>query len=142
LGVFLLAVFATRLDPLRRDNRDFDLVGPGWLAISIFVAMALLQGMAVVAFAGRISRALPEPSARLTTLLPYAPLLVLVPTVVGAAALLFGFGMALLLSRRPEVVNALHSRVLLIAGRVVLAAVVVASLPGTMTALASIAGRP
>lgn len=141
-GVFLLAVLATRVDPLRRDNADFDLVGPGWLAILIFATMAVLQAAAIVAFAGRISHALPEPSQRLETLLPYAPLLIMIPTVVVAVALLFGFGMTLLLSRRPEVISVLGSRASLIAGRVVLLVVVLASLPGTIAALTSIAGRP
>jgi hypothetical protein len=33
-GVLLLVVAGTRLEPLRRGNPDFDLVGPGWLSVA------------------------------------------------------------------------------------------------------------
>jgi hypothetical protein len=143
-GGALLAVAASRIDPLRRDNADFDLVGPGWLAIVIFASMALLQGMAVVAFAGRVAAALPEPSlARPITLVAYAPLAILaVPTGIVPIVLILGFGMAVLIARTHRALDLLRSRNVLIAGRVALAILVVAALPVTVSALTSIAGRP
>ena len=37
LGVLLLALMSTRLEPLRPDNPDFDLVGPSGLAVATFI---------------------------------------------------------------------------------------------------------
>src|SRR5215213_7141241 len=35
-GALLLVVAGTRLEPLRRSNPDFDLVGPGWVSVAAF----------------------------------------------------------------------------------------------------------
>src|SRR5437588_756768 len=35
-GALLLVVLATRIEPLRTNNKDFDLVGPAWLSITLF----------------------------------------------------------------------------------------------------------
>jgi len=59
LGGLLLVLAGTRIEPLRSDNFDFSLVGPAWLAVLGFAAVALLQGMLVVALSRRF--ALPEP---------------------------------------------------------------------------------
>ncbi|HVG74320.1 MAG TPA: hypothetical protein VM824_02985 [Thermoleophilaceae bacterium] len=88
LGVLLLVLFATRIDPLRADSIDFLLLEPAWLAVLGFSALALLQGMLVAALAPP-----PKPVAR--------------------------------------------SRVL-IAGRIALAVVVLAALPGFIGATADI----
>jgi hypothetical protein len=56
-GLLLLVLGSTRLDPLRADNFDFNLVGPGWLAVAAFAAVALLHGMVVAAVARRLSLA-------------------------------------------------------------------------------------
>jgi hypothetical protein len=56
LGVVLLVLFATRIEPLRADSVDFLLLEPAWLAVAGFGALALFQGMLVAALA-------PEPSA-------------------------------------------------------------------------------
>ena len=52
-GALLLVVAATAIDPLRADNPDFDIVGPGWLVVATFGALVLLHGMAVAAIAAR-----------------------------------------------------------------------------------------
>lgn len=36
---------------------DFDIVGPGWLTVVAFSALALVEGMLVAAVVGRLSRA-------------------------------------------------------------------------------------
>lgn len=60
-GLLLLVLGATRLDPLRRDNFDFNLVGPPGLAVTAFVALVLLHALLVVALDRRLSLAwLPE----------------------------------------------------------------------------------
>ena len=51
LGVLLLILFATRIDPLRSDSIDFLLLEPAWLAVLGFSALALFQGMLVAALA-------------------------------------------------------------------------------------------
>jgi len=53
LGALLLLLAVVRMEPLREDNFDFGLLGPGWLAVALFVAIGLFQGMLLVAFAGR-----------------------------------------------------------------------------------------
>lgn len=60
----LLVLFSTRLEPLRADNRDFDLVGPGWLAVAAFGALAIGTGLVAAPIAGRIDAALGEPRWR------------------------------------------------------------------------------
>jgi hypothetical protein len=65
LGAILL-VLAGTVEPLRADNFDFNLVGPDWLSVLSFIALALFQGALVVALAARFSRGVPSlvPSAR------------------------------------------------------------------------------
>lgn len=55
LGVLLLLLFGTRIEPLRADNFDFDIVGPQWLAALSFAVLAIFQGMLTVALADRWS---------------------------------------------------------------------------------------
>ena len=89
LGAVLLVLAATRIDPLRSDNFDFGLVGPPWLAVLVFTALALLQGVLVVALA---ERWLPGPGTtprrRVAAMRIAAGALVLValPGFVGALA--------------------------------------------------------
>jgi len=59
LGVLLLVLFATRIEPLRADSIDFLLLEPAWLAVLGFSALALFQGMLVAALAPP-----PKPVAR------------------------------------------------------------------------------
>jgi hypothetical protein len=74
----LLLTGATRNDPLRPENPDFDIVGPDWLAVTAFVALIVVAALSFEAFASRLSRSLPLADVRRPlTLLPYAPLLLL-----------------------------------------------------------------
>ena len=55
LGLALLVLAGAQLDPLRPDNFDFNLVGPGWLSLVAFTALAVFQGMLTWALAGRLA---------------------------------------------------------------------------------------
>jgi hypothetical protein len=57
-GLLLLVAFGWWVEPLRRSNPDFDIVGPAWVAIVGFSGLALVMGMLVAAVVGRLSRAL------------------------------------------------------------------------------------
>jgi hypothetical protein len=145
-GALHLVFAATRIDPLRPGNPDFDLVGPTWVAAVTFALAALLHGMAVVAIANRYSHALPPHvtsrarwvRAALPLILP--ALLValfffaLVPIAVGLAIALIG-------SQIGVVVRAVRSRAALVAGRVAITLVVVLVLPGTVTDLRDVIVR-
>jgi len=65
LGAILL-ILAGANEPLRSENFDFNLVGPDWLSVLCFTALALFQGALVVALAARLSRGVPsiEPGPR------------------------------------------------------------------------------
>jgi hypothetical protein len=52
LGLLLLVLVGARFEPLRADNFDFNLVGPDWLSLVSFTALAVLQGMLMWAFGG------------------------------------------------------------------------------------------
>jgi hypothetical protein len=139
-GALLLVVAATRIDPLRAENPDFDIVGPGWVAVVVFVALALAHGMVVAALAGRYGELAPS-SSRRRSWFAYTPLIALVPmapvaiflTLVGIAAVALG--------RVRPLVEGLRSRNFTVAGRVVIVGIVLLSLPGFISAVADIAGR-
>ena len=65
LGAILL-ILAGANEPLRSENFDFNLVGPDWLSVLCFTALALFQGALVVALAARLSHGIPsvEPGPR------------------------------------------------------------------------------
>jgi hypothetical protein len=54
LGLLLLVLVGAQLEPLREDNFDFNLVGPDWLSLLSFTALAAFQGMLTWALAGRL----------------------------------------------------------------------------------------
>lgn len=140
-GLLHLVLVATRLDPLRPGNPDFDLLGPGWLSVLTFGATVVLHGMAVVAIANRYSATVaapPSPGARrwiavlplvsaAAILAPGAP--VLVP-VVGAGLLV-----VVATSRSTTLVDVVRSGRLVPIGRALLLAAIVVSLPGTLVGL-------
>ena len=143
LGIALLVVFGSALDPLRQDNPDFDILGPGWLSVVTFAAMALVTGVLTAPVVGRLGAALAEPRlwwgvwmlplglAATAGLLAVPAALIL---VVLAAA---GFVAALLVSpARREAVWHRSRRVL----QALLAAVVAVTVPGFVSAVASIVG--
>ncbi len=54
LGLLLLVLVGTRLEPLRADNIDFNLLGPDWLSVLCFSALAVFQGLVTRAVAARL----------------------------------------------------------------------------------------
>jgi hypothetical protein len=68
LGLMLLVLAGARFEPLRADNFDFNLVGPDWLSLLSFSALAVFQGMLMWAVAGMLSlRPLPLGGQRVVT---------------------------------------------------------------------------
>ena len=51
VGVLLLVLAATRIDPMRADNFDFLLLEPAWLAVVGFSVLALFHGLVVAGLA-------------------------------------------------------------------------------------------
>jgi hypothetical protein len=141
-GALLLVVAGTRLEPLRRSNPDFDLVGPGWVSVVAFTVLVVFHGMLVAALAGRLSRAVPLLAARPGAIAVHAPLLLLVLPGPSVALVLIIVGvLVVLVSRIPSVVAAWHDRRLLVLGRVALALITLVALPGFTMAVVDILGR-
>jgi hypothetical protein len=141
-GALLLVVAGTRIEPLRRGNPDFDLVGPGWVSVAAFAALVVFHGVLVAALAGRVSRAVPLLGAGPRAIAAHAPLLLLL--LLGSAVLLLAIVgvMVVLASQLPAVVAAWRDRRLVTVGRVALAAVAVVAFPGFTSAVVDILGRP
>jgi hypothetical protein len=136
-GALLFMCFATRIEPLRTNNEDFDLVGPSWLAISVFGVLALVQGAAVASFTARWSRTQPLLTSwrAIPRYLPLVPYLLLFVITIGIAIAAGVNGIVdRLRSDAPD-------RRVTIAGWVVLIAVVLLALPGALSSLSEIAGR-
>lgn len=145
-GGLHLVLVATRLDPLRPDNPDFDLVGPGWLAVVTFGLAAMVHGMAIVAFANRYSRAfLPDPdrrAARRRIAVPLVlPALMVLASLVVPLAIVAGLVVVLAASRIGVVVDAVRSRALVVSGRVLLAVLTAVMLPGAVADLRDVVIR-
>jgi hypothetical protein len=142
-GALLLVVAGTRLEPLRRGNPDFDLVGPGWVSVAAFTVLVVFHGMLVGALAGRLSRAVPLLAARPGAFVVHAPLLLLVLPGPSVALVLVAVGVVVVLvSRIPAVVAAVHARRLVVVGRVALAVAALVAFPGFASAIVDILGRP
>ena len=136
-GLVLLALFGATLDPLRAGNSDFDIVGPGWLAVMLFSVVVILNGMLVAAVAGWYSARLPLPTGRSWP--AYTPLLAAVVyfplgLLLLAAAALTLIGSALV----PAAPGWWSSRALIRTGRIILIVLVAVSLPGVIGSVASI----
>lgn len=58
-GLLLLLALSTVLDPLRPDNRDFQIVGPGWLSVAVFSALAIGHGTLLAVTTAWLSRRVP-----------------------------------------------------------------------------------
>lgn len=141
-GLVLLVVLGTRADPLRRDNPDFDIVGPGWLAVLVFSLLAVAFGVALAGVVSRLSRWLPAPALRGGVLARYAVPALLALVSVLVLPVLLAVGLATVLATRwPGVVAAVRSPRVLLVGRIALAAVVLVCLPGTLATLADLASR-
>jgi hypothetical protein len=141
-GALLLIVAATRLEPLRRGNPDFDLVGPGWVSVATFALLVVFHGMLVAALAGRLSRAVPLVAAEPRAIAAHAPLLLLLPLApVGVLAAIAG-AVVVVASRIPRVVAAVRARRLVVVGRAALAVAGLVVLPGFVSTIVDIVGRP
>jgi hypothetical protein len=140
-GVLLLVVAGTRLEPLRRDNPDFDLVGPGWLSVATFAALVVFHGLLVAALAGRLSRAVPLLAASPGAVAAHAPLLLLLLLAsVGLLAAIVGV-VVVVTSRIPQVVAAVQSPRLVVVGRAALVVACLLVVPGFVSTVVNIVGR-
>lgn len=140
-GGLLLVMAATRIDPLRADNPDFDIVGPGWVATVAFGALVLAHGVLVAGLAGRYSQVLPLISPERRAVAAHLPLVVLLP-VFPVVAFIAAIGMVVVaLSRIQPLVDALRSRRAVMAGRVLLGGASVVALPSFVSSVVDIAGR-
>ena len=140
-GLLLLVVVATRIEPLRADNKDFDIVGPGWVAATAFGALVVVHGMLVAALAARYSTALPLIAANRRSLFAHAPLLILIPAFPVLAVTAIGGVVAIGLSRLKPLVEWFRSPKTLVGGRILLAGIGLAALPGCISAIVDIAAR-
>jgi hypothetical protein len=140
-GALLLVLAATRLDPLRPDNQDFEIVGPGWLSVLVFIAMGIGHGVLLAALAGRYSRVLPllSPRTRVGVLMRYAPLLIfipgfpfLIPAVAGGLIAVAAYSLASLRALAPKIPPL---------GRVLIAILALVALPSFLSGVADIVGR-
>jgi hypothetical protein len=141
-GGLLLVVAGTRLEPLRRDNPDFDLVGPGWVAVAVFAALVVFHGMLVAALAGWLSRAVPLVAAELRAIAAHAPLLLLLLLAPLALVAAVAGAVVVVASRIPQVVAAVQAPRLLVVGRAALAVAGLLVLPGFVSTIVDIVGRP
>ena len=137
-GVLHLVIAATRIDPLRPDNQDFDLVGPGWLAVATFGLAAVFHGMAVVAFANRYSKGLPARShSRADRAWAIAPLvlpaLLLIPGFALLGPLVVGLVLTLAGSQVRPLLRFVRSRGFVVGGRVAVGVTALILLPGAIT---------
>jgi len=141
-GALLLVLGGTRLEPLRPGNPDFDLVGPGWVAVAAFTALVVFHGVLVAALAGRVSRAVPLLGTGPRAIAAHAPLLLL--AALGSVALVLAMvgAVVVLASQLPGVVASWRDRRSVMVGRVALAIVAVVALPGFTSAVIDILGRP
>ncbi|HUR86786.1 MAG TPA: hypothetical protein VMY78_15730 [Solirubrobacteraceae bacterium] len=140
-GALLLVIAATTIEPLRADNADFDLVGPGWLAAAAFGALVVLHGMLVATLAARYGDGLPLLSTKRRSLLAHGPLLVFLPVFPAAIALIVLGAVGYGLSRVRGVAAAVASQRSFVAGRLALVVVAVVALPFAAIDIADIAGR-
>ncbi len=136
-GLTLLVLFSTRVEPLRAENPDFAIVGPGWMAVTAFAGLAVGTGVVAAAMAGRIDAALGEPRWRwLWWGVPLGLLAVPASLFAPPAAVVVAVGCVVYLWMT------LAERLLRGRGQLVLHTVVVAgifiALPGFLTAVADI----
>ena len=139
-GLCLLIVLGTTIDPLRAENPDFDLVGPGWLAILVFSAWAIAFGITLAAVASRLSQWLPLISTRRRVLLRYAgPAAVAALAFSVTAALVVVCLVVVAATRWRPLVDAVRSRRWVVGGRVVALGVVIVAFPNAISNLVDIA---
>jgi hypothetical protein len=62
-GITVLVLVGGVVDPLREDNPDFEILGPGWLSVMAFCGMAVVTGTLAAPIVGRVGSALSRPTA-------------------------------------------------------------------------------
>jgi hypothetical protein len=141
-GLGLLVIMGTTIDPLRDENPDFDIVGPGWLSVVAFTALAVIFGVVLAAVMARLSEWLPLVSTDRRVLLRYAG-----PAAIAVLAFSVTFVLVVIcllvvaVTRWRPVREAVRSRQWLVGGRVLLLALVVIALPNAISSVADIATR-
>jgi hypothetical protein len=138
LGALLLVTLGSRVEPLRSNNPDFDLVAPAWLAVSAFAGLAFLHAVVSVAVMARVSRSLPLLAARRKVVLAYLPLVLLAPTVFVGGVVVVAMLAGAALSTQPTVRRVWSDPRLMLSGRILLAVAGLASLPAFTTSIADI----
>jgi len=141
LGLILLIALAPMIDPIRSDNIDFDLVGPGWLALTVFAALAILHGFTVVALAGRYSRNVPLIGKSWRKIAWYLPLVLFIPIPPFLPGLAIVCLVVVISNRRASIAERLRSQKTVLIGRVLLLLIVAAATPRFVTTVIDIAGR-
>jgi hypothetical protein len=138
--VALLAgvLIATRIDPLRPDNPDFDLVGPGWLAVVTFVGLGVLTILTFAAVAGRVAQGLPLVNRRIGAIAAHAPLVLMIPAISLFAFVVLAAIVGVGLLCVPTFRRLWASDRVLLGGRLVIGGVMLAFLPGFVGDLAAI----
>lgn len=139
-GLLHLVLLATRVDPLRPDNPDFDIVGPPWLALLTFGAATIVHGVAVVGFTNRYSHAFPagrsDRASQARSLIPLSlPVLFLVPGAFLLVPLVGGVIAGVLLLRLDLAHRIARSRAFLLVPRLVLVVTALWFLPGAVADL-------
>lgn len=139
-GTLLLLVLATRVDPLRPENPDFDLVGPDWVAVLAFSAIVVGYGMLLAAIVGRFGRFLPLLKRDLRTILKYLPPYVVSgPVIVILAIPVVAVGSFAVLVARVEGIDRLwYSERVSLAGRALLVVAAAIAAPGFVLGVADI----
>ena len=140
-GALLLVVFAPGLDPLRKANPDFDVVGPGWLAVVVFIALGLAHGMVVAALAARYGRVLPLVTKDRRVLVRYSPLVLLLPLGSPAVVVVVVGLVVIGINRLVDVKALLDTRRVLVAGRIVLVLGALVALPSFLGSVIDIGAR-
>jgi len=141
-GVGLLVVFGTTVDPLRRDNPDFDIVGPGWLSVLVFASLAVAFGVVLAGITARSSAWLPLPSTEPRVLVRYAGPAAIAVVGFSVTVALAVVGLAVVVATRwRRLVDVVRSPRAVRVGQVVAGALVLVALPYALMSLADIAGR-
>lgn len=139
-GILLLITLGTRVDPLRPGNSDFDIVGPGWLAVTVFAVLAVGTGAFVATAAGYLSEVMPLSGPR--TALYVLPLVLLTPPTLVLAwpvgLLALAGGALFVLFGRHSVFGAATRDRQTLALQVATGLLVLAALPGFASAVMEI----
>jgi hypothetical protein len=138
LAGLLLVTLGAHVEPLRSDNPDFNLVGPDWLAVSAFTALAVLHTFVLFAVMARVSQSLPLFAATPRVALAYLPLVFLLPTVTFGAAVVVVLLAGAAVSTRPAVRRVWANPRVLVAGRTLIAIAALVALPSFVTTIADI----